>query len=140
MKQGLLAAAALTALIAPLGAQTGPRELGSITIPQQVSTPEGTLQTGTYQLRLDPSPAQAPQPVGTSGRTEEVLPSPAGPWIAFVQNGEVKLRAMAVVPPSTMKIPNGIHAMRVRNDDDPYVRISVKQRGQTYLVYLPVGS
>ncbi len=46
---------------------------------------------------------------------------------------------MGVIPPDTMKIPSGVHTMRVRNDDDSYVRVSVKEAGRSYLVYLPAG-
>ena len=72
--------------------------LGTVTLPQQVMVDGATLPAGTYQLRL-------------SGGGDP-------PTIEFVQKGQVRASTLAIVPPAKGKLPAGIHAQRVRIDDD----------------------
>ena len=78
-----------------------------------------TLPAGTYQLRL-------------SGGGD-------APTIEFVQKGQVRASTLAIVPPEKAKFPAGTHAQRVRNDNDPYVRVTISRGGQYYLAYLPAA-
>jgi hypothetical protein len=106
-----MALAAVVAMV--LGSTAAAQSVGSVRIPQQVMADGQTLAPGTYQVRI------------------------AGDSIEFVQGGAVKARVLAIVPPDTMKIPPGTVAQRVRNDDDPWVRVSIKRGGRAYLAYLP---
>ena len=109
--------AALTTAVHGQASKTG--ALGTVTLPQQVMVDGSTLPAGTYQLRL-------------SGGGDT-------PTIEFVQKGQVRASTLAIVPPEKAKFPAGTHAQRVRNDDDPYVRVTISRGGQHYLAYLPAG-
>lgn len=97
----------------------GQASLGTVRLPQQVTVNGATLPAGTYELRL-------------SGGAD-------APTIEFLQKGQVRGRTLAIVPPEKGKLAAGTHAQRVRNDDDPYVRVSINRGGQQYLAYLPAG-
>jgi hypothetical protein len=106
--------------------------LGSVRIPQPVMVDGTSLPAGSYQLRLVGQPSTGGGAVGTTGSA-----AAEGPWIEFVQNGQAKGRVLAIVAPDPAKVPSGIRAQRVRNDDDGYVRVSIGRGQQHYLAYLP---
>jgi hypothetical protein len=108
--------ALLIALTAVVHGQPTGGTLGTVRLPQPVMVDGTTLPAGSYQLRV-------------RGGTD-------APMIEFVQNGQVRATTMAIVP-SDHKAPAGTRAQRVRNDDDPYVRVSINRGGQHYLAYLP---
>ena len=112
----ICAVALLAALTTTVYAQ---ESLGMVRLPQPVMADGATLPPGSYELRL-------------SGGGDS-------PMVEFVQKGEVKGRTMAIVAPEKGKMPSGSHAQRVRNDDDPYVRVSINRGGSHYLVYLPAA-
>ena len=152
MKHAALAAVVSAALCTTAAAQSssdsGSSGAGRVRISQQVMVDGKPLAAGTYQIRIASGSATAgtqragtsgqaaPGAVGTSGEAESAANRDAT-WIEFVQNGEVKGRVLAIVPPAGKRIPPGIVAQRVRNDDDPYVRVSINRPGDDYLVYLP---
>jgi hypothetical protein len=108
---------ALTTTVHGQAARSG--SVGTVRLPQQVMVDGATLPAGTYELRL-------------SGGGDP-------PTIEFVQKGQVRASTLAIVPPENAKFPAGTHAQRVRNDDDPYVRVTISRGGQHYLAYLPAG-
>lgn|SRR5262245_26505313 len=93
--------------------------VGTVRLPQPVIADGATLPPGTYELRL-------------SGGGDP-------PTVEFVQSGQVRGRTLTIVPPEKGKLPPGTHAERVRNDNDPYVRVTINQGGRQYLAYLPVA-
>jgi hypothetical protein len=145
MKHAALAAVVSAALWTTAAAQSSTQSdssgAGRVRIGQQVMLDGKPLPAGTYQIRVASGVGTSgreaePGAVGTSGRPASAADQNAT-WIEFVQNGEVKGRVMAIVPPPGKRIPPGIVAQRVRNDDDPYIRVSINRPGEDYLVYLP---
>ena len=110
------AVALLVALTTTVNGQTS---LGTVRLPQPAMADGATLPPGSYELRL-------------SGGGDS-------PIIEFVQKGQVVGRTMAIVPQEKAKMPAGNHAQRVRNDDDPYVRISIHRGANHYVAYLPAA-
>jgi hypothetical protein len=139
MKQGLLAAALVMSLIAPLAplsAQTSSTttSLGRVTLRHKVTADGKPLAAGTYQVRLSD---ERPQPaVGQSPDSER--------FVEFVRGGKVVGREVATVVSdadvaSIAKGPrpakNGVRVEMLKGND--YVRVWINRSGNNYIIHLP---
>jgi hypothetical protein len=106
-------------------------------LPVRVTADGKPLAAGTYRIRLTGEHAGNKAP-----GQQETLER----WVEFVQNGDVKGRAMApVVPQSAVKevaeagtpAPGRVRVQRLRGDE--YYRVWFNHRGDHVLIYLPIA-
>jgi len=139
MKQGILAAAlvmSMVAPVAPVSAQSRPANtsLGSITLNHKVTADGQPLAAGTYQVRLS---TEQPKPaVGQSPDSEK--------YVEFLKGGKVVGREVATVVSdadvkSIAKGPQpakgGSRVDMLKGND--YVRVWINRGGNNYIIHLP---
>ena len=111
--------------------------LGTVRLPMRVMADGQALPAGSYRVRLTGEFAKS-EVVGQAARLER--------WVEFVQNGNVKGRAMAPVVPAAaardvaktaMPGRGAVRAERLKDDD--YFRLWFNYQGDQVLVYLPIA-
>jgi hypothetical protein len=121
-----------------LNIPTGERWLGSVRIPVAVVADGKALPSGRYRVRLTGQAAEK-DAVGQLEALER--------WVEFVQQNDVKGRAMAsVVPARAVKdvsdsrppAPGQFRVQRLKSDD--YLRLWYNLKGDQILIHLPIDS
>lgn len=117
----------------PVLAHHGPSELGTVRITQPVMAGGQLLQPGTYEVRLTGEHVQ-PLP-GQSENAEQK--------VEFVSQGRVVANDVAEVMPvattavGTSGTPSRPRVERLKADD--FLRVSMNQGAERYLIYLPLA-
>jgi hypothetical protein len=113
-------------------------DLPTVTIPQAVTANGQPLAPGTYQIRITVERPSLP-----SG-----IPSDAQRWVEFLADGKIVAREIAEVLPldggatpvgTSSATPSRPPVVQLLKEGD-FVRVSLREAGQRYLVYLPTGT
>jgi hypothetical protein len=116
-------------------AQDAPSGLPSARIVQPVTANGKPLPPGTYDIRIT-----SERPTLPSG-----APSETQRWIEFIAGGAVVAREVAeVIPDDTLSATGTSSAppravVQLLKEGD-FVRVSIREAGSRYLIYLPTGN
>ena len=119
-------------LAAPATAQAPGSGSPTVQIPQPVTVDGRPLAPGTYEVRLTRD-----RPVLPSGE-----PSATQRWVEILAGGTVVAREiadMAVPDPSARPLGSGTHVIAQLLKEGDFVRVSIWEGNQRYLLYLPAA-